>query len=104
MIETYLIDDGHTVETAKNGSEGLKKFQTGQFNLIILDRAMPHMNGDQLAITIKQITSAKPVIVLTGFGDLVPASDGPPTGVDTSLSKPITWDTLREALAKGVPL
>jgi PAS domain S-box-containing protein len=104
LIETYLVDDGHTVETAKDGIEGLEKFRAGRFDLVILDRAMPYMNGDQLAIAIKQITPAKPVIMLTGFGDLMPASDGPPTGIDTLLSKPVTWDTLREALAKNLLL
>ncbi|HMV27750.1 MAG TPA: response regulator, partial [Anaerolineales bacterium] len=36
---------GHMVETAENGKEGLEKFQTGTFDLMLLDIEMPVMNG-----------------------------------------------------------
>ena len=46
MIAQYLLIDGHTVETASNGREGLEKFKERYFDLVVTDRAMPKMNGD----------------------------------------------------------
>jgi CheY-like chemotaxis protein len=71
-----LSSQGHTVETANNGLEGLDKFLSGQFDLVVTDRAMPEMGGDQLATAIKQVAPDRPIIMLTGFGDLMEAARG----------------------------
>jgi DNA-binding response OmpR family regulator len=86
MLTEYLTDSGHTVEVATNGREGLEKFHQGTFDLMMTDRALPEMNGDQLAIAVKRIAPKMPVIMLTGFGDLMEASGEKPAGVDMILS------------------
>ena len=53
VVSVYLHEDGHSVETAGNGREGLEKFKGGAFDVVLTDRAMPEMNGDQLAAQIK---------------------------------------------------
>ena len=100
----HLVTDGHTVETATNGREGLVKFYGGWFDVVITDRAMPEMNGDRLAVAIKQIAPKKPVILLSGFGDMMEASAEKPPGVDLVLSKPVTAETLRQALSWVISL
>ena len=44
-----LTLDGHVVETADGGRDGVEKFRKDQFDLVVVDRAMPDMNGDQVA-------------------------------------------------------
>jgi len=44
-----LTINGHTVETATDGLEGLEKFRAGEFDVVITDRRMPYMSGDKLA-------------------------------------------------------
>ena len=100
VVTKYLTADGHTVETATNGREGLEKFHSGRFHLVITDRAMPDMGGVQLAALIKKLAPKMPIIMLTGFGDLMAAQGTMPEGVDFLLSKPITLTTFREALAE----
>lgn len=100
VITQYLLVDGHTVETAINGREGLEKFREGKFDLVITDRQMPDMNGDRLAADIKQIAPRQPVIMLTGYGNLMKYAGEMPEGVDLLLSKPITLNDFREALVK----
>ena len=95
----YLTSDGHTVETATNGHEGLEKFQAGKFDLVLTDRAMPEMSGDQLAAAIKEIEPNKPIILLTGFGDSMTNTYKKPDGVDFIMNKPVTLIGLRKALA-----
>lgn len=86
------------METATNGREALDKFIAERFDLVVSDRAMPEMSGDQLAAAIKTV-APRPVILLTGFGDMMRATGEKPTGVDMILTKPITLNALREAVA-----
>jgi PAS domain S-box-containing protein len=100
VIREFLISDGHAVETAANGREALEKFHPEQFDLVVTDRAMPDMNGDQLAAAIKKMTPNKPVILLTGFGELMLATGEHLQAVDLILSKPVTLLALRRAIAQ----
>ena len=77
---------------------GLHKINDGQYDLIITDRAMPDMSGDQLALSAKRIAPHVPILMLTGFGDFMIARGEHPVGVDAVVSKPITIEALREAI------
>jgi signal transduction histidine kinase len=100
VVSEYLRCDGHSVSTALNGREGLEKFQRNQFDLVVLDRVMPEMSGDQTARFIKQVNERVPVIMLTGFGALIEVSGSQPAAVDVVLSKPVTLDALRKTIGK----
>jgi signal transduction histidine kinase/ActR/RegA family two-component response regulator len=100
VLSEYLMGDGHTVDTAANGREGFEKFKAGRYAVVITDRAMPEVGGDQLAAMVKEQAPDTPVILLTGFGDLMNAAGEKPDGVDMVVKKPIRLATLREVLAK----
>jgi len=103
VVSRFLAIDDHTVEQAANGREALAKLEAATFDLIITDRAMPDMGGDELAIIVKARTPSPPVIMLTGFGDLMLASNDLPEGVDLVVPKPTTLARLRQAVATLVP-
>jgi CheY-like chemotaxis protein len=96
----YLEAAGHSVMRAASGPEGLEKFRAEKFDVVVLDRAMPGMSGDQLASAVKELSADTPVIMLTGFGDLMDATGEKPPHVDVLLSKPITLVGLQEAVRK----
>jgi DNA-binding NtrC family response regulator len=100
ILASYLAIDHHVVETASGGKEGLTKFREGRFDLVVTDRAMPDLSGDQLAREIKSIAPNKPVILLTGFGELMLADGTRPEAVDLIVSKPVTLNSLRDALTQ----
>ncbi|MBI2950874.1 response regulator, partial [bacterium] len=75
-------------------------FRGGRFDLVVTDRAMPEMSGDQMAVAAKQIAPGVPVLMLTGFGDMMQVSGERPRDVDFILGKPVTHARLREVLAK----
>lgn len=99
VIAEYLRADGHDVDVADGPTIGLHKINDGEYDLIITDRAMPDMSGDQLALKAKRIAPHVPVLMLTGFGDFMIARGEHPVGVDAVISKPITIDGLRDAIA-----
>jgi len=101
-VVAQLNTQAHTVETASNGREGLDRFEAGRFDLVVTDRAMPEMGGDQLAATIQRSAPDTPVIMLTGFGDLMSARGEHPVGVDAVVSKPVTLAALTQAILKVI--
>ena len=103
VVEAYLTSDGHWVVTASSGALALPLLKAGQFDLVITDKAMPDMNGEQLAVAIQALNPALPVILMTGFGDLMKAQDKMPLHIKAILSKPITEKTLRAALLTVFP-
>jgi signal transduction histidine kinase len=100
VVASYLRCDGHSVATAASGREALEKFRRNQFDLVVLDRVMPEMSGDQTARFIKQLNQDIPVIMLTGFGALIEVTGSQPQAVDVVLSKPVTIDALRKTIGK----
>lgn len=98
LLLAFLTNDGHMVDTAASGHEGLRKFETKNYDVVIVDRAMPDMNGDDVASAIKTKKPDVPVIFATGFGDIMKERGEMPPCVDYILSKPSTLDELREAL------
>lgn len=102
ILSLFLTADGHTFELASNGLEGLEKFKSGTFDLVITDKAMPDMGGDKLADYIKQIVPKIPIIMITGFGNIMEASGEIPKNIDCLVSKPLGMDELRKALAETI--
>ena len=103
VTEAWLADDGHTVETVASGVAALARLKTGQFDVVITDKAMPAMTGEQLAASIARDFPGLPVILMTGFGDMMIAAGEMPPHFCAILCKPITQASMRAALAKAVP-
>jgi CheY-like chemotaxis protein len=99
LISEYMRIDGHKVDLADGPAAGLRKIRGGRYDLVITDRAMPEMSGDQVALRSKRAAPGVPVLMLTGLGDFMSAADERPEGVDVVVSKPITIDALRHAIA-----
>lgn len=97
FVSAALGMDGHRVEIATDGANGLRSFRDGTFDVVITDKAMPGMSGDQMASAMKLMKPGTPIILLTGFGQFLDKSEMP--GIDVLLSKPVGLHTLREALA-----
>lgn len=100
VLREFLQCDGHIVETAANGLEGLTKFQADRFDVVITDMAMAEINGTAQASAIKRISPHTPIILVTGFGDLLKAGGAQIPDVDLTLSKPLTIKMLRDAMAQ----
>jgi len=100
IVKEFLSSDGHLVEIVENAAAALARLKNGPFDLVLTDRAMPKMSGEQLAVVIHQNTPNLPVILMTGFGDIMKADGAKPPHIRGILSKPITETTLRETLAE----
>jgi PAS domain S-box-containing protein len=98
VVCAQLTEGGHHPVGAEDGSKALEKFCEECFDLVITDRAMPVMNGDQLAAAVKKINPLMPVMLLTGFGDML--EDDSLKNVDLIVAKPFTFASLSESITK----
>src|SRR4051794_32457911 len=98
-IQSILAQCGHEVETSGDGAEALTKFESGKYDLVITDYAMPKMNGIELAGAIKQKSAGQLVLLVSGFIFSISAKYTPPLPVDLILAKPFSLKELQEAVA-----
>ena len=103
IVSAYLAEDRHTVETAADAREAMTKFRAEHFDLVITDRAMPEISGDELAASIKEIEPTEPVIMLTGFADVINETGRRSENVDLIVSKPARLEDLRRAILEVMP-
>jgi signal transduction histidine kinase/ActR/RegA family two-component response regulator len=99
IVERYLNYDQCNAVLAADGHDAMAKLAVVKFDLVILDRAMPDMSGDELAIEVKKSHPMMPVIMLTGFGAIMEERGEHPKDVDFIVSKPFTRNELRAAIA-----
>ncbi|MDR2029566.1 MAG: sigma-54 dependent transcriptional regulator, partial [Treponema sp.] len=93
-LAASLEMDGHKVETAADGDEGLRCFQRGDIDLVITDLKMPGLSGEELLKRIGAEMPGIPVIVLTGHGTVENAVEAMRNGAYDFLTKPVNLDHL----------
>lgn len=98
VISELLASGGHTVDVYGNPNTAIKAFEHKEYDLVITDRAMPLMSGDQLAAAIKQVAPQTPIYMITGFGDMIKDSGEKPEYIDEVLAKPVPLDLLNRKL------
>jgi len=104
VVEKYLRNDGCQVVPCSNGESGLAAARTGQFDVVILDRALPDFSGDQVAAGIRELAAKTPIVMLTGFGSLMQKTGEKPADVDVLVSKPFSWSELRAAIVRAIQI
>ena len=98
-----LREDGHRVETAANGPEGLEIAGSGGFDVLVVDRMLPELDGLSLVRSLRAGGDRTPVLFLTALGSVGDRVKGLNSGGDDYLVKPFAFAELRariEALAR----
>ncbi len=68
LVDT-LADLGHEVRSASNGPGGLEVLKRASFDLIVIDFAMPGMNGGEVAREVRRSRSDQKILFVTGYAD-----------------------------------
>jgi len=82
-----LRNAGFAVETAEDGRVGLDRFETADFDLVLLDVMLPRMDGLEVARAIRK-TSTVPIVMLTARADTIDVVVGLEAGADDYVRKP----------------
>lgn len=101
-LKFLLESEGWTVEAYEKGSEFLIEDRPSLIGCLILDVAMPEMNGLELYRRLRERNYEVPVIFLTGHGDVDMAVQAMKDGAIDFIQKPINEERLLSAVAKAV--
>ena len=92
-LRLYLEKEGHEIQNAYDGAEGVALFKKYEPDLVLLDIMMPKKDGWQVCREIREISS-KPIIMLTAKGEVFDKVLGLELGADDFLAKPVDMKEL----------
>jgi len=100
MEKQMLERLGYQVATRSSSIEALEAFRNSpdKFDLIITDMAMPNMPGDRLSVELTKIRPEIPILLCTGFSEIISEEKAESLGINGFLLKPIVMKDLAQKI------
>lgn len=93
-VKTGLEQEKFTVDVVYDGTGGFDLASTEDYDLIILDRMLPGMNGIEITKNLRIKKIHTPILILTARGQLEDKVEGLDTGADDYVTKPFAFAEL----------
>ncbi len=93
-LERGLSRAGFTVDSAADGQTGLDKASLAEYDVIVLDRDLPRLHGDEVCRRLNRAGNEARVIMLTAATSLDDLTSGLNLGADDYLTKPFRFPEL----------
>src|SRR5690348_7372264 len=104
-LSEILGYEGYKIDEASDGEEGLSKFKSKNYDLVLCDIKMPKLDGIEFLEKAKEINSEVPIIIISGHGNIETAVEALKKGAYDYISKPPDLYrmliTLRNAMDKN---
>lgn len=107
FVVNGLTEEGHLVDHLADGREGLVQATTQTYDVVILDRMLPGLDGLSIVKTMRGAAVRSPVLFLTSLGGVDDRVEGLEGGGDDYLVKPFAFSELSArvgALGRRQPL
>lgn len=95
FIKRGLEDDSYQVTLSHDGSDGLKRATSGEFDLVILDCMLPKKDGITVLQELRTAGNQVPVLMLTAKAETRDVVAGLDAGADDYLAKPFAFAELQ---------
>ena len=102
LLEQELTDQGYAIERANDGEEALKKIDSSQPDLVLLDYNMPGLNGIEVLKELRKKECDVPAIMLTAHGTIERAVTAIKEGAYDFLTKPFEPDHITFTVKKAL--
>jgi two-component system OmpR family response regulator len=93
-VMTGLAEEGHVVDHLTDGREGLIQASAGNYDVLIIDRMLPGLDGLALVKTLRAAKMRAPVLFLTAMDGVDDRVEGLNAGADDYLVKPFSFAEL----------
>lgn len=104
-LKDILTYEKYEVEVAFDGAEGIKKAESGSFDLVLSDIKMPKMDGIEVLVKLQEMNPDLPVVMISGHGTIETAVEALKKGAYDYISKPPDLNrllvTVRNALDRS---
>jgi DNA-binding NtrC family response regulator len=101
-LKEILEYEGHEVELAEHGPEGLEKFAANKMDVVLCDIKMPDMDGIEVLEKIMETTHDVPVIMISGHGNIDTAVEAIKKGAYDFIEKPLDLNRLLVSIRNGL--
>ncbi|MBA4013977.1 MAG: DNA-binding response regulator [Phenylobacterium sp.] len=91
VMDRGLTEAGHQCVRASDGEAGLSAAQAGEFDVMIVDRMMPRMDGVSMVQALRREGDQTPVLFLSALGEINDRVEGLKAGGDDYLVKPYAF-------------
>ncbi len=99
ILKDVLTAEGHSVEMASGGREGLEKIAASPFDLVFTDLGMPDVSGWEVASTIRDNQPDLPVVLVTGWGATLSEDEITENSIAAVVAKPFDISSLVDVTA-----
>jgi two-component system OmpR family response regulator len=94
FLQKSLKESGHSAELAGDGETGLALAEEGQFDVLVVDRMLPRLDGLTVVKSLRTKGLQTPVLILSALGDVDDRVKGLRAGGDDYLTKPYAYSEL----------
>lgn len=94
MLDQLLTGEGYAVEWASDGHIGLHRALTRRYDVIVIDRGLPGIEGIDLVGRLRQRGLDTPILILSALGTARDRVSGLDVGAEDYLAKPFDVDEL----------
>jgi two-component system response regulator QseB len=94
MLDTLLTEEGYVVDTAPDGQRGLHLGLTRSYDVVLLDRGLPAIDGLDLLSRLRLRGVTTPTLVLSALANPADRVAGLDAGAEDYLGKPFDLDEL----------
>ena len=97
-LETLLELEGYSVELGPNATEGLRKAEAGNYDLILLDLMMPDVSGIEVCQHVRADRRLKEILVIVFTAAEMKEEELTAAGADRFITKPYSLEGLRRVV------
>lgn len=94
LLSQLLTEEGYGLDVAKDGQRGLHLALTREYDVVILDRGLPALDGLDLLTRLRSTGFVTPVLILSALSNPADRVAGLDAGAEDYLSKPFNVDEL----------
>jgi DNA-binding response OmpR family regulator len=94
LIRRVLLAEHHVVDLVEDGVGALALAKAGGYDVIVLDRMLPDLEGTEVLQLLRSRGDRTPVLLLTALGSVEQRVDGLDAGADDYLAKPFAFEEL----------
>ena len=92
LLNDAFRAEGHEVVEATTGAEALKHLDNREFDLMVCDLGLPELSGLHVARWVKEFRPKLPVIIATGYAEMIAEEDYQRARIDDVIRKPYALD------------
>jgi len=101
-VSNYLHKIFASVDVAKDGEDGFKKYQEKHYDIVVTDIQMPKISGLVMSEQMRDIHPEQEILIISAFTNTECLMDAIKLGISGYIIKPVSYDQMNAALYQSV--